>query len=157
VLDNLAAHRVDGIRQAIAAAGASILYLPRYSPELNPIEQLFAKLKALLRKAAPEPGTSSGPPSAACSPPCLPPNAPATSALAAMRPPKPENALGDAAVLEATSTPARARPGSTMDRSHRVTDVWSSSCTPMRPGPQPLQASLQLLVSYALPWDDPLL
>jgi transposase len=52
VLDNLAAHKVDGVRQAIAAAGASILYLPPYSPDLNPIEQLFAKLKALLCKAA---------------------------------------------------------------------------------------------------------
>ena len=52
VLDNLAAHKVDGVRQAIAAVGASILYLPPYSPDLNPIEQLFAKLKALLRKAA---------------------------------------------------------------------------------------------------------
>jgi transposase len=52
VLDNLAAHKVDGVRQAIAAAGAAILYLPPYSPDLNPIEQLFAKLKALLRKAA---------------------------------------------------------------------------------------------------------
>ena len=52
VLDNLAAHKVDGVRQAIAGAGASILYLPPYSPDLNPIEQLFAKLKALLRKAA---------------------------------------------------------------------------------------------------------
>jgi transposase len=52
VLDNLAAHKVDGVRQAIAAASASILYLPPYSPDLNPIEQLFAKLKALLRKAA---------------------------------------------------------------------------------------------------------
>jgi transposase len=52
VLDNLAAHKVDGVRQAIAATGASILYLPPYSPDLNPIEQLFAKLKALLRKAA---------------------------------------------------------------------------------------------------------
>lgn len=52
VLDNLAAHKVDGIRQAIAAASASILYLPPYSPDLNPIEQLFAKLKALLRKTA---------------------------------------------------------------------------------------------------------
>jgi transposase len=52
VLDNLAAHKVDGVRQALAAAGASILYLPPYSPDLNPIEQLFAKLKALLRKAA---------------------------------------------------------------------------------------------------------
>ena len=52
VLDNLAAHKVDGVRQAIAAVGAFILYLPPYSPDLNPIEQLFAKLKALLRKAA---------------------------------------------------------------------------------------------------------
>ena len=52
VLDNLAAHKVDGVSQAIAAAGASILYLPPYSPDLNPMEQLFAKLKALLRKAA---------------------------------------------------------------------------------------------------------
>ena len=52
VLDNLSAHKVDGVRQAITAASASILYLPPYSPDLNPIEQLFAKLKALLRKAA---------------------------------------------------------------------------------------------------------
>ena len=52
VLDNLAAHQVDGVRRAIAAAGASILYLPPSSPGLNPIEQLLAKLKALLRKAA---------------------------------------------------------------------------------------------------------
>jgi transposase len=52
VLDNLAAHRVDGFHQAIKAVGASLLYLPPYSPDLNPIEQLFAKLKALLRKAA---------------------------------------------------------------------------------------------------------
>jgi len=51
VLDNLAAHKVAGVRQALAAAGAAILYLPPYSPDLNPIEQLFAKLKALLRKA----------------------------------------------------------------------------------------------------------
>jgi transposase len=46
------AHKVKGVRQAIAAAGASILYLPPYSPDLNPIEPLFAKLKALLRQAA---------------------------------------------------------------------------------------------------------
>jgi transposase len=52
VMDNLAAHRVAGVREAIAAAGASILYLPPYSPDLNPIEQMFAKLKALLRAAA---------------------------------------------------------------------------------------------------------
>ena len=53
VLDNLAAHKVDACSaQAIAAARASLLFLPPYSPDLNPIEQLFAKLKALLRKAA---------------------------------------------------------------------------------------------------------
>jgi len=52
VMDNLAAHKVAGIREAIAAAGASLLYLPPYSPDLNPIEQVFAKLKTLLRQAA---------------------------------------------------------------------------------------------------------
>jgi transposase len=52
VMDNLAAHKVAGVREAVAAVGASILYLPPYSPDLNPIEQVFAKLKALLRKAA---------------------------------------------------------------------------------------------------------
>ena len=51
VMDNLAAHKVAGIEQAIALAGASLLYLPPYSPDLNPIEQLIAQLKALLRKA----------------------------------------------------------------------------------------------------------
>jgi transposase len=51
VLDNLSAHKGAGITEAIRAVGASILYLPAYSPDLNPIEQVFAKLKALLRKA----------------------------------------------------------------------------------------------------------
>ena len=52
VMDNLPAHKVAGVEKAVAAAGASILYLPPYSPDLNPIEQMFAKLKTLLRKAA---------------------------------------------------------------------------------------------------------
>lgn len=52
IMDNLAAHKVEGVRQAIETAGANLVYLPPYSPDLNPIEQLFAKLKALLRKAA---------------------------------------------------------------------------------------------------------
>ena len=52
VLDNLAPHKTAGVREAIRAAGASLLYLPPYSPDLNPIEQVFAKLKALLRQAA---------------------------------------------------------------------------------------------------------
>jgi len=51
IMDNLGAHKVEGVRAAIEAKGASLLYLPPYSPDLNPIEQLFAKLKALLRKA----------------------------------------------------------------------------------------------------------
>jgi transposase len=53
VLDNLSSHKVAGVKEAIAAAGATLHYLPPYSPDLNPIENLFAKLKALLRKAAP--------------------------------------------------------------------------------------------------------
>ena len=52
VLDNLSAHKVAGVREAVEAAGARLLYLPPYSPDFNPIEQLFAKIKALLRKAA---------------------------------------------------------------------------------------------------------
>src|SRR5205807_9640092 len=52
VLDNLSAHKVPGVREAVEAAGSRLLYLPPYSPDFNPIEQLFAKLKSLLRNAA---------------------------------------------------------------------------------------------------------
>lgn len=52
IADNLSSHKVAGVREAIEAVGAEIRYLPPYSPNLNPIEKLFAKLKALLRKAA---------------------------------------------------------------------------------------------------------
>ena len=52
IMDNLAAHKVAGVRQAIEAVGAHLRYLPAYSPDFNPIEQAFAKLKALLRSAA---------------------------------------------------------------------------------------------------------
>jgi transposase len=52
VMDNVSTHKVAGVEEAIRAAGASVLYLPSYSPDFNPIEQLFAKFKALLRKAA---------------------------------------------------------------------------------------------------------
>jgi len=51
VLDNLSSHKVAGVRAAIEAKGATLLYLPPYSPDLNPIEQVFAKLKHFLRKA----------------------------------------------------------------------------------------------------------
>ena len=52
IMDNLPTHKVAGVVEAIEAVGASVLYLPSYSPDLNPIEQFFSKLKALLRKAA---------------------------------------------------------------------------------------------------------
>src|SRR5512147_1299778 len=51
VMDNLPAHKKDEVRDIIVAAGAELRYLPPYSPDLNPIEQAFAKLKAHLRKA----------------------------------------------------------------------------------------------------------
>lgn len=52
IMDNLAAHKVAGVREAIEAVGARLIYLPPYSPDFNPIELAFAKLKALLRAAA---------------------------------------------------------------------------------------------------------
>ena len=52
ILDNLSSHKGARVRAMIEAAGASLLYLPPYSPDFNPIENAFAKLKALLRKAA---------------------------------------------------------------------------------------------------------
>lgn len=52
IMDNLSSHKIAGVEQAITARGAQLLYLPPYSPDLNPIEAAFAKLKALLRKAA---------------------------------------------------------------------------------------------------------
>jgi len=52
IMDNLPSHKVAGVRDAIEARGAKLIYLPPYSPDLNPIEQAFAKLKALLRKIA---------------------------------------------------------------------------------------------------------
>src|SRR5262249_61681822 len=51
-MDNLASHKVHGVRTTIEARGATLLYLPPYSPDLNPIEQVFAKLKGLLRSVA---------------------------------------------------------------------------------------------------------
>jgi transposase len=52
ILDNLGSHKSKAVRAAIRAAGARLFFLPPYSPDLNPIEQVFAKLKQLLRKAA---------------------------------------------------------------------------------------------------------
>ena len=52
IIDNLGSHKAKRIRSAIRSAGAKLFFLPPYSPDLNPIEQVFAKLKTLLRKAA---------------------------------------------------------------------------------------------------------
>jgi len=52
IMDNLASHKRPAVRTAIRRAGARLLFLPPYSPDLNPIEQVFAKLKHLMRKAA---------------------------------------------------------------------------------------------------------
>ncbi len=52
IVDNLASHKRHAVRQALRQVGAKLLFLPKYSPDLNPIEQVFAKLKHLLRKAA---------------------------------------------------------------------------------------------------------
>ena len=54
IADNLSSHKVAGVREAIQARQASLWFLPGYSPDLNPIEQGFSKLKALIRKAAPQ-------------------------------------------------------------------------------------------------------
>lgn len=52
IMDNLGSHKGKAVRQAIRSVGARLLFLPKYSPDLNPIEQVFSKLKHLLRKAA---------------------------------------------------------------------------------------------------------
>ena len=51
-MDNLSTHKIDGVREAIEAVGAKLRYLPAYSPDLNPIEMVFSKLKTALRKGA---------------------------------------------------------------------------------------------------------
>lgn len=53
ILDNLATHKIAGIREAIAAVGARLLYLPPYSPDFNPIENMWSKIKQILRREAP--------------------------------------------------------------------------------------------------------
>jgi len=52
VMDHLPSHKVDGVQELLEATGATVQYLPPYSPDFNPIEQAFSKLKALLRKTA---------------------------------------------------------------------------------------------------------
>ena len=84
VLDNLAAHKIDGVRQAIAAAGASILYLPPYSPTSTRSSSCSPSSRRSCARPPPAPKRNSGRPSAACSIPAPRPNAPTISATAAM-------------------------------------------------------------------------
>jgi len=56
IMDNLATHKVAGVREAIAAVGARLLYLPPYSPDFNPIENMWSKIKQILRSLAPRTG-----------------------------------------------------------------------------------------------------
>jgi transposase len=82
VIDNLTAHKVAGVRTLIEAKGASLLYLPPYSPDFNPIEMVFAKLKALLHEAAERaPQAPSGTGSLNSSQPSHPRNAQTTSLM----------------------------------------------------------------------------
>jgi DDE superfamily endonuclease len=81
-MDNLGSHKGQAVRQLIRSAGAKLFFLPRYSPDLNPIEQVFAKLKTLLRKTDPRTTRPPGTPSAHFSIASNPRNAPTTSSNA---------------------------------------------------------------------------
>ena len=76
IMDNLPAHKAADARATIERTGATLMFFPPYSPDFNPNEQVFAKLKALLRKAAQEPSTHSRPTSRQRSMPSPPVNAP---------------------------------------------------------------------------------
>ena len=86
VMDNLLAHRAPGVRDLIEAAGAGLRYLPPYSPDFNPIEMAFSKLKACLKSSPPGPSTPRGTPSPkpSSASPCK--NAPTSSTPQAMGP-----------------------------------------------------------------------
>ena len=88
VLDNLGSHKGKAVRNAIKAAGARLLFLPKYSPDLNPIEQVFAKIKGFVRKPRPEPSTPSPTLSPKPSPPSRQTNAQTISLAQVMRQPK---------------------------------------------------------------------
>jgi transposase len=88
ILDNLGSHKGKTVRKAIRDVGARLVFLPKYSPDLNPIEQVFAKLKTLLRKVGREASKRSPTPAAKSSPNTRPPNAPHTSRTQDTRRPK---------------------------------------------------------------------
>jgi len=81
VMDNLGSHKGKAVREMIRATGAKLFFLPKYSPDLNPIEQVFAKLKHLLRKANARTSMPSARQSARASAPSRPKSAPTTQEL----------------------------------------------------------------------------
>ena len=88
VADNLGSHKGKAVRKAIRSAGARLLFLPKYSPDLNPIEQVFAKLKTLVRKAEPRTFARFRTPSKTPSLKSHQANAPTISGTPVMRTPK---------------------------------------------------------------------
>ena len=86
IMDNLPAHKTAGVRDAIERAGARLMFLPPYSPDLNPIEMAFAKLKALIRRAAAAHTMRSGRPSAMSAASSQRKNATTSSRLRGMKP-----------------------------------------------------------------------
>ena len=88
VLDNLGSHKGKAVRAAVETAGARLLFLPKYSPDLNPIEQLFSKSKGSCERPRRDPSTPSLTPSQPPWPPSQTPNAPTTSRTQDMRKPK---------------------------------------------------------------------
>jgi transposase len=88
ILDNLGSHKGKAVRRAIRDVGARLVFLPKYSPDLNPIEQVFAKFKTLLRKAGARSTKLSPKPALTSSRNTRPQNAPPTSATQGMRNPK---------------------------------------------------------------------
>ena len=79
ILDNLGSHKGKAVRRAIRDVGARLVFLPKYSPDLNPSEQVFAKFKTLLRKMEREPTKPSQTPAPKSLPNTNQPNAPHTS------------------------------------------------------------------------------
>src|ERR1700733_7381136 len=88
ILDNLGSHKGKAVRKAIRDVGARLVFLPKYSPDLNPIEQVFAKFKTLRERPGREVTKPSPTPAAKSSPNIRPPNAPHTSRTQDTRRPK---------------------------------------------------------------------
>ena len=99
ILDNLGSHKGKVVRQAVRAAGARLVFLPKYSPDLNPIEQVFAKSKPCCERPAPEHTTLSPTQAQRSLLNTRPKNAPHTSGTQDMRKPKPAALVYDISII----------------------------------------------------------